>query len=885
MPKKNAFSRRLFLKKGTTLGALPFAAISADKNSDQPSAALREALAAYRRSPAPLAKPLDLSPARWVWYPSARTLPNTFILFRRVFALEGRLRAAKGWLLADSRYLLFVNGRRVQFGPAPADPRFSEADPIDLGEYLAEGENVVGVQALYYGHGEGTWPIGKPGFIFRLELEYEQNILHTIVSDGDWHCALCRAWPPGQYKRWYLRALQEDFDARRYPYGWATPGFQPGAEWLPVMVLEGRADQTALATGYSDYLLDSSALATPTRLLERSVPMMDESPSPAAGLANSFAVRWLRPVRDYFDLLTPEAYATRPFAVSKGPGKGEWRFSPPPGEAVALTFYFHEQLVGFPYFQIEASAGTIVELMVQEGHEPQRRIVMNNHFHSWTRFTCQEGLNRFETFDFESFRWLQLHIRDAEGPVRVSGVGARRRGYPWPQAPRYEVSDEALTKVLDAAVNTLRNAAQDTLVDGMGRERQQYSGDIGHALHAIYFAFGDQRLPARYARTYSQGLTKDGFFLDCWPAYDRLARLAQRQLDLTPWGPLLDHGVGFVFDCFHIYRYTGERAPLEEVFPRLLIFYDYLRRLRARDGLLPVEDIGVPTVWMDSDAYSRQRHKQCAFNLYVAAMLEYALGPLCRVFGQESLAWEAEGFGRDLLRAAQHYFWDDKRRLFINNLPWLQEEGEARLCDRSLATALLYDQCPNGRTDIVSRALALPLAELGLSFPANAGWRYWALARHGRVEPILRDIRTRWAVMASVAQNNTLQEHWHVQPDSNSQWSHCPMAPLYVLYMCLAGIEPLSPGFAKVLIRPQPGDLRRLALTAHTVRGPIDFELEREKNRHRLSLTLPPDVEGILALPNGVNVKLPGAEGPRWPGLRYFQLPGDGKTTRVEWRD
>ena len=49
----------------------------------------------------------------------------------------------------------------------------------------------------------------------------------------------------------------------------------------------------------------------------------------------------------------------------------------------------------------------------------------------------------------------------------------------------------------------------------------------------------------------SEGITADGFFLDCWPAFDRLARLMERQVNMTGWGPLLDHGVGFAFDCRH----------------------------------------------------------------------------------------------------------------------------------------------------------------------------------------------------------------------------------------------------------------------------------------------------------------------------------------------
>ena len=104
----------------------------------------------------------DLSPARWVWYPSGRTLPNTFILFRRQLQLATKPRRATGWICGDSRYRLEVNGQRVQWGPAPCDPRWAEADPLDLTGYLQPGENVLGATVLFYGSGDGTWPLGKP---------------------------------------------------------------------------------------------------------------------------------------------------------------------------------------------------------------------------------------------------------------------------------------------------------------------------------------------------------------------------------------------------------------------------------------------------------------------------------------------------------------------------------------------------------------------------------------------------------------------------------------------------------------------------------------------------------------------------------------------------
>ncbi len=809
--------------------------------------------------------------ARWIWYPSGRTLANTMVLFRRTFDLPSAPKRATGWILGSSRYLLYANGRRIQFGPAPCDPRFEELDPMDLRAVLQPGKNSLGVQVLYYGHGDGSWPVGKPGLLFWLELEFSDGQNLVITSDEQCQAHYARAWRPGQFKRWYLRAFQEDFDARLYPHGWQATEFQPDSQWVPAMVLGGDANKPSLAAGYGDYALDVGAPGTGTLLRPRSIPALREEWRLAKGLAESFWIDWQRPPEEYFELVTPNAFKVDRANAARELSSGLWEVELDGARAAALTFEFAEQIVGWPAFTIEASAGTVVELMTQEAHAIGGPALLNTHFHAWSRFTCREGVNRFETFDFESLRWLQLHIRNARGKIRIREVGVRRRQFPWPQEPQIRVSEPALQRLLDASINTLHNSAQETVVDGMGRERQQYSGDGGHQLHAIYFAFGETRLPARFVRTFSQGMTLDGYFLDCWPAYDRLARLMERQLGLTYWGPLLDHGVGFNFDCYYYYLHTGDLKPLAEAYPRLLRFADYLKSIQRRDGLLPVENLGVPAVWMDHQAYQQQRHKQCAFNLYAAAMLEHALPAIARAFGDESNAASAERFGASLRHASVAKFWSQKHGLFINNLPWLDEEKTPRTCDRSLATAILFNQCPKGRTGEAISTLATAPSGMGESYPCNAGWRYWALARGGRVDVVLKILRERWAIMPSVLLNNTLQEDWNVQPDSGSQWSHCAVVPLYFLFMSVLGITPLTPGCQRVEIRPQPGDLESLELAAHTINGPIRFRSAGRLGSRQLDLQLPPGCAGELVLPAAEKVALPGLRAAE-PGLARYRL-------------
>ncbi|MEW6237319.1 MAG: alpha-L-rhamnosidase N-terminal domain-containing protein [Candidatus Omnitrophota bacterium] len=823
----------------------------------------------------------DLSPAKWLWHPSGRCLQNTFILFRRTLSLAAKPKRATGWISADSRYLLNVNGQRIHWGPAPCDPRFLEADPIDLTNSLQAGENVIGAQVLFYGQGEGTWPTGKPGFLFYLEIEDANGHIEIIVSDASWRSFLARAWKPGQYKRWYLRCLQEEFDARLYPYGWTEKGFAAGPDWLEAMILDCSADKPPICSTYTEYMLDMRGDPQQSQLRARTIPPMKEFLVPVKQLTESCWIEWKRPAQDYFDFLIPDAFDSDRTASASITADGAWIVPMNSDRAAALTFELEEQIVGWPYFTIEAPEGTIIELMPHEAHQPGGLALLNTHHHSWSRFICREGENRFETFDYESLRWLQLHIRNARGEIKVKNVGARRRIYPWPHQPQIACTDSGLQKLIGATVNTLNNCAQETLVDGMGRERQQYSGDCGHQIHAIYSAFGETKQLARYITTYSQGITLDGYFLDSWPAYDRLARLMERQLYLSGWGSILDHGVGFNFDCYYYYLYTGDKKTLEEPYPRLLRFADYLKSIQGKDNLLPVENIGSPCVWIDHIAYKRQRHKQCAFNLYAAAMLEHALAPICKVFGEETREQEAILFGRELLLAAIQHFWDGERKIFVNNLPWRQEEKEIRLCDRSLATAILFDQCPQEDAQASLKALAECPPDMGFSYPANAGWRLWALAKGGRPDIVLKDLRGRWLEMESVALNNSLQEDWHARPDSGSQWSHCPVVPLYVLTMSLAGIRPLTPGYTRCEIRPQLADLESLDLTAQTIQGPIRLQSKGKIGNREIAIALPPNCEGELVVLEDEKIALPRISGKNPAGCSRYQLPA-GKTSVVK---
>jgi hypothetical protein len=766
---------------------------------------------------------MDFAPAVWLWLPGERTLPNTLVVFKRSIVVSGGVQSAKGWIFADSRYLLKVNGERVLWGPAPADPRWPEADPLDLTSCLKPGHNEITVDVLWFGHGEGTYVPSNPGFILKMEIE-DENGSRRLVSDIDWNVAVDRSLPPGGHAQWMLRALQEKRDLRVKPTDWMAPA-----------ALNIPADKPTLCgpacPGGPQCLNHSDKF-----LRWRMIPLMREEMIDDVRLIEKGRVQWKRMPDDWFDFRIRGSFECIPEEADEAAVAAA-----ADGEGAYLTFVLPEIMAGWPEIELDAPEGTVVELIVQESHDPANGPWLDTMHYGWSRFTCAEGLNTLSPFDYVAMRFLQLHIQGNNGPVFVKSVRFRRRTYPFRQEPVFQCSEHVLQRLFEANINTLRNSIQECNTDAVGRERQQYSGDCGHQQHPVRLLFGETRHGARYMRTFSDGQSVEGYFMDCWPGIDRLIRVGQRQLGITPWGPILDHGVGFVFDCFNHWMETGDEGTVCDLLPKLIRFGRYLAENRNAAGLVPAEHglLGTPSVWMDHDAYGSpaagtdktndarirtQRRKTGSFNLYVSAMLRRALSPLCEQFGREQEAAEFRRLAGEFETAVRDCFWSEEHELFIDNLPWAGEDGVLHCSDRTLAMSMLYgflDDAQSSRAADLLENGTDETVQVGWSYIVNAVWRHRALIHTGRIGKVLDLLRNQWGVFPSIGNGNAIPEHWHFEADSKDLWSHCGVAPLLDLVEGIAGIAPLEPGFRKIRLRPQPGDIGETKLTVYIPQGAV----------------------------------------------------------------
>ena len=71
------------------------------------------------------------------------------------------------------------------------------------------------------------------------------------------------------------------------------------------------------------------------------------------------------------------------------------------------------------------------------------------------------------------------------------------------------------------------------------------------------------------------------------------------------------------------------------------------------------------------------------------------------------------------------------------------------------------------------------------------------------------------------------------------------------------GVQPLAPGFRKIQIKPQPGNLHTGKITVPTILGAVQVEFQQEKNKYfELKVYIPVSSQAKIYLPQLVSGNL-----------------------------
>lgn len=230
-------------------------------------------------------------------------------------------------------------------------------------------------------------------------------------------------------------------------------------------------------------------------------------------------------------------------------------------------------------------------------------------------------------------------------------------------------------------------------------------------------------------------------------------------------------------------------------------------------------------------------------NAFYYADLE-VMGKLAMALGQLS---DANYYRREATRVRAAF-----RRAFIDRQTGLVLDGEGAGHSSLHANmfALAFGLVPLKKVGPVlsfihSRGLACSVygGQFLLDALAGVGDQEYAL------ELVTGTGKRSWNNMLREGATMTM-EAWGQAYKPNQDWCHAwGTAPANFIVRQLAGIQPLTPGFGEVQIKPRPGSLRSVALKCQTIRGTIQERFENTPDRFSLQLTLPGNALGRVYLP------------------------------------
>lgn len=329
-------------------------------------------------------------------------------------------------LTSDSRFVLWVNGQEAGRGPVRAQPRRWRYESFDIAPFLQPAPNAVAVLVTYYGRATSWWSPAPPeggingdaGLVLDARMEDGAG---DLVTDASWRVHRSTAWSTLATSGVPCEVL----DARALPTRWTRPSFDDSG-WPAATVLTAR---------HWGGLGRSRPPVSPYgKLLPRPVARLGgRTVSPVAVLDAR-----TRPKPDWASP-HPGARVVQHLASPGVPVRVEGRLplvaSIDVHRTLDVVVDFGAMTAGFVELDIDAPAGTVVELGYREKQKSIAAVETTSDYAAGARYICPGGRSVYSALEMAGLRYLYLTVH-ASGSTEVTIAGAAVREQVYPQSGR-----------------------------------------------------------------------------------------------------------------------------------------------------------------------------------------------------------------------------------------------------------------------------------------------------------------------------------------------------------------------------------------------------------------------------------------------------------------
>lgn len=746
------------------------------------------------------------------------------VAFRREVHLTDLPQVLPIRLSADSRYVLWVNGREIGRGPVRGQPYRWTYDEYDLAPHVVAGTNTIAVLVTYYGADNAMWQraavLGGLGADACLILDAPEGFRQFVTGEG-WLARTMPEWSTVSGEGLFAALPIEVIDQREHQESWMRAGSDEG--FAPALVAE--------ATHPGSFRRSRPPAYPYGALRPRGIAHLDGDTVGAAIATVGRPGPQLQrePVETVHHALK---------AVSDWSEEGAVHMAGP-ADPVLSQFDFGRVVSGFVELDFEVPAGTVLDLAyLERPFDPERDVRYVPR--AGARVIAAGGAGSFRALETNGLRVVAVLVTPPEGlgAVAIECVRVREHLYPFTGGATYASSDSELEGLWRAGVRTVQLNSSDAFTDCPTREQRAWVGDAVVHLGVHLVANEDWRLAERHLEL-CDSPRPDGLL----PMSVAGDIEASSRHSIPDWSLHWLHSLWTYARASQHVEFVRQRLPTAE---RILAWF---RQYAGTDGLLT--DVPEWTI-IDWSSVFATGESSILTALWVRGLNEFA--DLSEWLGNEGAARHARSLAA---RAGAGFesFWDGARGLYVDHI--VDGERMPAVSQAANAAAIVAGLVPPERTgEVVERmtdetllvtrgwntaSSSIPLEQKVRDRAEGVRRIDWDVQREiVRAEPFFSSVVHDAVALAGHAEllplmlrrwsrfledgYDTFGECWEWGTPAHG-WSSTPTRDLVVHVL---GVEPVGLGTDAYRVAPVRSEARWTRAHVPTRRGLLRVELDEE---------------------------------------------------------
>jgi hypothetical protein len=412
-----------------------------------------------------------------------------------------------------------------------------------------------------------------------------------------------------------------------------------------------------------------------------------------------------------------------------------------------------------------------------------------------------EGCETLDKFDVNSsskgiavtplskaFRYA--NIQCAQG-VNIDSVSMWYEYLPVQERGGFRCSDEQLNKIYDVAKYTLHLNTREFFIDGIKRDRWIWSGDAYQSYLMNYYLYFDESAVRR-----------------------TLYALRGKDPISSHINTIMDYTFYWFLGIYDYYTYTGDKAFLQQLYPRMQSLMEYCLNRRNKDGLM--EGLAGDWVFIDwADGLSKKGEVSFEQMLLCRGLETMAL---CASLANDSAgANRYQQLAADLKQKLFALYWNESKQALVHSrVNGVPTDNVTRYANMF---GIFFNYFNEQQKQGVKKNVLLNDNIQKITTPYMRFYELEALCAMGEQQYVLKEMKDYWGGMLNLGATSFWEEYnparkgvehyaMYGRPFGKSLCHAWGASPLYLLGRYYLGVQPTAPGYKTYTITPALGGLQ-----------------------------------------------------------------------------